>query len=261
MTQCIKCNRSIPDGELFCAQCSKLPVIAELNDTTVRSSSRTSGRAAAPRRQTSGQTPVRKQAPHAAAEKKKSSGKTKAVIVCLSVLLVLSLGALVWQQSSLTVEENRLRTRQEQIERERARMEQTETTLAETKLELQMLEQTLKEKELEIKTLSAQLADSKSTQNQGQYDLTQMKAELETLQEEYNTMKEDYDRMVQAVEAAAGYKEKAEFLDKYVVFVEDNGTRYYHCYDCEDFTQTSFWTYSPKLAQAQGFKACPKCSQ
>ena len=31
MTQCIKCGCNIPDGELFCEKCSKLPVIADLS--------------------------------------------------------------------------------------------------------------------------------------------------------------------------------------------------------------------------------------
>ena len=65
--------------------------------------------------------------------------------------------------------------------------------------------------------------------------------------------------MVEAVEAAAKYKEKAEFLDKYVVFVMNDNSRRYHTYDCENFTHSNFWTYSPKLAEAQGFKPCAKC--
>ena len=33
MNQCIKCGRGIPDGELFCAECSKDPIIASLGHT------------------------------------------------------------------------------------------------------------------------------------------------------------------------------------------------------------------------------------
>lgn len=254
MTQCIKCGRNIPDGELFCAQCSKLPVIEELNNVTLHPMA--DGRR--------NDKKVKKPAPRMEYEapKKPANGQTKLkrpfVVVC--VLLVLCIGLLVWQQIDLSSEQHKLWNQQMQLERDRAAMEETDRLYAETKLALQEAQQLLLDKEEELTELSTLLAQSQSSQNQGQYDLEQLTAKLTTLQEEYDTLKEDHDTMVAAVEAAAKFKEKAQFLDKYVVFVEDNGTRLYHKYDCADFAGSSFWTYSPKLAQAQGFSACPKCN-
>ena len=49
------------------------------------------------------------------------------------------------------------------------------------------------------------------------------------------------------------------FMDNYVVFVENNGSRVYHTYDCPEFSKSNFWAYSRKLAEAQGFNPCPTC--
>ena len=252
MTQCIKCGRNIPDGELFCTQCSKLPIIAEINNATVHpmADGRRSGKKE--------KKPVPASVRQAPTAKAKSRLKVPFIVAC--ILLVVCVGVIVGQQVSFQTEENQLRTQQMQLERDRAAMEQTDRLYAQAKLDLQDAQQQLKDKDQELKDLSARLAKSQSTQNQGQYDLEQTSAELATLQQEYDTLKEEYDKMAQAVEAAAKFKEKAQFLDKYVVFVENNGTRLYHKYDCEDFIGDSFWTYSPKLAQAQGFSACPKCN-
>lgn len=259
MTQCIKCGRNIPDGELFCNQCSKLPVIAELNNATLHPMA--DGRKSSKKEKKP--TPAVSNPSQPA--KRKNRLKVPFIIIC--VLLAACIGLLLWQESTRVIEENRLRTQQRQLDEERDAMEETDRLYAKTKMDLQEAEQKLKEKESELKELSARLAQSQSTQNQGQYDLEQKAAQMtalqlehDTLKEQYDVLKEEHDTLVEALEAAAKYKEKAQFLDKYVVFVENNGTRHYHKYDCEDFIGSSFWTYSPKLAQAQGFTACPKCN-
>ena len=48
-------------------------------------------------------------------------------------------------------------------------------------------------------------------------------------------------------------------MDSYVVFVENDGRGLYHKYGCDDFAQTSFWAYSRKLAEANGYQPCPRC--
>lgn len=244
MNTCIKCGRNIPQGELFCAQCSKSPVIAELG---------VAGRSAAPAKKPAPRQPAPAPAPRTPAK------KLRCVIIALCIALVLILALLVWQQAGLQVEKNRARTMQDEAQRQFLTLEQTQNDLKAAQEDLETLEQTLKTKEEEIKTLTSQLADSRSSQNQGEYDLSNMEKELETLQGEYDALLEEHDLMVEAVEAAAKYKEKAEFLDNYVVFVVNNNTKLYHTYDCEDFTHSNFWTYSPKLAEAQGFKPCGKC--
>ena len=247
MTNCIKCGKSIPNGELFCPQCSKSPVIAEL--------------AGAPARQNTQRTVASRPAtPPQAKKPLKKQQKNKAVIG-LSIALTLVLGLLIFQQTTLQVEKNRARTTREQAQRQINLLAETEQALADTQALLEQTEEELKEKEQQIKQLSAQLADSKSSQNQGAYDLSNLEKDLEKLREEHTLLQEEHAKMTEAVEAAAKYKDKAEFLDTYVVFVVNDNSKLYHRYDCADFGKSNFWTYSPKLADAQGFNPCPKCIQ
>lgn len=243
MNTCIKCGKHIADGELFCAQCSKSPVIAELGVSHHRP---------APQKK-----PTPRQTAPVQTKKPAKKGKGMTVIPWIALAVVLAL--FLWQQVGLQAEKNRARTLQDEAQRQIHELTEAKEDLAQATEELEKLEQTLREKEEEIKTLTSQLADSRSSQNQGEYDLSNKEKELQTLQEEYDALQEEHDLMVEAVEAAAKYKDKAAFLDKYVVFVMNDNSRRYHTYDCEEFTHSNFWTYSPKLAEAQGFKPCPKC--
>ncbi len=244
MNTCIKCGRNVPAGELFCAQCSKSPVIAELGMSGSRPSSQ---KRSAPR-----------PAP-AVVQTKKQPSKRPWLTWVLALALVLVTGLFLWQQIGLQAEKNRARTLQDEAQRQIHDLTEAQEGLAAAEKELEKLEQALKIKDEEIKELTEQLADSRSSQNQGAYDLSNMEKELNSLQEEYDALKEEHDLMVEAVEAAAKYKDKATFLDKYVVFVMNDGSKRYHTYDCDLFTHSNFWTYSPKLAEAQGFKACTEC--
>lgn len=245
MNQCIKCGRGIPEGELFCAECSKDPIIASLGQTpNIKAPVRSA--------------PAKKPVP---APQKKQKNRLTAPFIWVCLALALCLGLLLTQYGRMQVEKNRLRTREDELTRQLADFAETEDLLAETTRLLEKAEETIQDKEQELKTLTARLADSQSSQNQGEYDLSTTQKELTALQEEYDAMKEEYDLMVTAIEAAAKYKDKAEFLDKYVVFAPNDGTRLYHTYDCEKFSKSNFWTYSPKLAQAQGFNPCPECGE
>mgnify|MGYP000803828327 FL=1 len=54
-------------------------------------------------------------------------------------------------------------------------------------------------------------------------------------------------------------QEKSDFIDAHVVFVEDDGTKYYHTYDCSRFTKQGYWVYGRNTAEAKGYTACPYC--
>lgn len=55
------------------------------------------------------------------------------------------------------------------------------------------------------------------------------------------------------------YKSKVEFMDEYVVCVEDDGTNLYHRYECERFVGNSFWVFNVDTAEVRGYRACPNC--
>ena len=247
MTQCIKCGKSIPDGELFCKECNDLPVIASLRTGKTENIAKPAVK----------KPPVKQ--PQSSVRKKPAGPSMKKPFIVVCVLLALCLGLLLWQQASLGVKKNALRTEKEKLQHDYAAAESKLLELEETKEELEEAKLTIAKKEAEIKDLTDQLADSKSSQNQGQYDLTQMEKERNELQEEYDALTEEYEKAQEELEEAKNYKDKSDFLDKYVVFVPTSGN-VYHRYECSDFSRSSFWCYSPKLADRMGFKPCPKCN-
>lgn len=54
-------------------------------------------------------------------------------------------------------------------------------------------------------------------------------------------------------------EEKSDFIDEYVVFIEDNGSNLYHQYSCSEFTKESFWAYNIEAAKGMDYYPCPKC--
>ena len=74
-------------------------------------------------------------------------------------------------------------------------------------------------------------------------------ADNETLQGEFSVLQD----VKQVME------DKLSWIDAYVVYVENDGSNHYHTYDCGSFARNSFWAYSRKLAEAQGFHPCPVC--
>lgn len=52
-----------------------------------------------------------------------------------------------------------------------------------------------------------------------------------------------------------------DFIDEFVVFVEDDGTNWYHKYQCSRFRADSFWAYNIDAALAEGYKPCPYCCE
>lgn len=55
--------------------------------------------------------------------------------------------------------------------------------------------------------------------------------------------------------------EEIAFYDEHVVFVEDDGTNFYHRYDCYGFQGNSYWAYNIEAASGKGYKPCPRCHE
>ena len=67
---------------------------------------------------------------------------------------------------------------------------------------------------------------------------------------------EKYDALVTQSAAAQA---AADFMQSYVVLVENDGTGLYHRYGCSRFAGKTFWAYSRKLAENSGYSPCPAC--
>jgi len=87
----------------------------------------------------------------------------------------------------------------------------------------------------------------------------ELQEEIDSLLVTQEELLETQEKLTTALEGAEIYRKKAQFMDSYVVFVENNNSGYYHTYDCEAFAKKSFWAYSRKLAESNGFKPCPDC--
>ena len=273
MNQCIKCGKEIPQGELFCLECSLNPGSALFDDRP------RAERHVAPKGRMQTPVPVKRapiqntQPVRAPQPVKQKRGGMVAALVIVSLLLMAAVGFIVWQYGNLLVEKNRIRTKE-------ADLNLRQTEISELYEQLETLTATLDEnkvviaaKELEIEDLTQRLAKSQSSQNQGAYDLTTAEQELARLEgenkellamtDELDAEIDELEKRIAALEyelnAAEAYKTKSDFLDSYVVFVENNGTGHYHTYDCTSFSKSNFWAYSRKLAEAQGFTACPTC--
>ena len=103
-----------------------------------------------------------------------------------------------------------------------------------------------------------------------QYDMTAQQTHIAELEQENAELTAAAEELAGSIEAVTEQNElltqknaqlqnKADFMDSYVVFVEDDGTGLYHKYDCPRFVQRSFWAYSRKLAEKNHYTPCPDC--
>lgn len=105
-------------------------------------------------------------------------------------------------------------------------------------------------------------ADAQLLQSQ-QQTLDETKQELQSLQEENETAQTALAQNADLLQEQAGQLEQlqaqADFMDRNVVFVEDDGSGLYHRYGCSRFAAKTFAVYSRKQAVAAGYSACPDC--
>ena len=271
MNECIKCGKEIPEGELFCIECSLNPGAPMFDEP------RPTDRFPAPKGKMQTPQPVKYVRVQSAAPQptpKRRSGKGLAVaFTIVTLLLVAVLGLVGWQYGSFRAEKNRLRTKEADLALRQSDMEELQLQYDALLLELETAAEEQAAKDQQIKELKAQLTSSQSSQSQGQYDLTAKQQELEQLQEdnqellahceelqlEIVELEDARATLESALDVARQYKTKSEFMDSYVVFVENDGSGTYHTYGCSNFARNSFWAYSRKLAEAQGFHPCPVC--
>lgn len=273
MNQCIKCGVEIPEGELFCVECSLNPGAAILDE------GRQSDRIPQPKGKMQTPAPVKmpkpQEVPLSAARPQKAKGRGGLIAaLCIALLLLAaSLGLHVWQYGSMQVEKNRLRTKEADLALREADLEDLNRQLSDLTGQLEAAEAAAEEQAAAMADLEEQLNESQSSLSQDQYDLVAKQQELDRLEEENHNLlahceeleleitelEKDRDSLKTALEAAIPYKAKADFMDSYVVFVENDKSNYYHTYDCSAFAKNKFWAYSRKLAEAQGFSACPTC--
>lgn len=53
--------------------------------------------------------------------------------------------------------------------------------------------------------------------------------------------------------------EKLKLLDFWIVFIENDGTNYYHKYECNKFVGNDCWAHNVEYAEYLGYEPCPSC--
>ncbi len=264
MSHCIKCGVEIPDGELFCQECSLNGGDSILEEDAHLRYTAPPGKMQTP-------IPVVHPHPHVQAEAQQTQKRKKGSVKgwkSLSVVLTLMLcGILVYsvmQYGHLESEKMRLRTKEADLALRMEELDNLEAQVADLTAELMDADAQLAQKEQQLQDLLKRMSELESSQGEGGLDETTQ--ELERLESEnvellamIDDLKAQRTELKTKLAATAKDTEKAKFLDEYVVFVEDNDTGYYHTYDCTAFSRTNFWAYSRKLAESQGYTPCPVC--
>lgn len=154
-------------------------------------------------------------------------------------------------------------TQQMEIENLNTLLDENELAIEELEIHINELEESKAQLEEDIATLQENLdtAAEEKDQLQEDYDTLQedydqLEEDSDKLQKDYDKLQADYDELEAENRANAS---KANFMDRYIVFIEDNGTNYYHTFDCSEFTATNFWVYNRSLARSSGYTPCPIC--
>lgn len=96
-----------------------------------------------------------------------------------------------------------------------------------------------------------------------QQALDETEQDLQALREENDAAQTALAQNAVLLQEQAGQLEQlqaqADFMDRNVVFVEDDGSGLYHRYGCSRFAAKTFAVYSRKQAMAAGYSACPDC--
>ena len=192
------------------------------------------------------------------------------VIAILCVFTLLSLSLSIYLLASSASQRVSLRLRESDLEEREQHLTVLEQSLSDTQQELLDAKDELSQQAQTIEELQRSFSSAQSTVSQTQYDMTTQQAELERATQENKALQQENEALEQSVETLTATNEelassnrlflsKSKFMDSYVVFVENDGSGLYHKYGCDDFAQTSFWAYSRKLAEANGYKPCPRC--
>lgn len=273
---CLKCGREIPDNELFCDRCSRNePYIREAPDNPDKS-------------------PAAIVAEKAATVKKPPKPKNPYVwrFWLVSVLLLAALCYLAYNYADFARTKASFRVREANLalKEEEAAGVIAERDSLQAQLEADL--DAIAERDSRITDLENQLYEKESSSAQAEYNMANAQSTIATLTEEKEALRKErdetvtkYEELLTLAEAQkeqtdrlrgeydslqseyktlkSGYDEakgKADFMDSYVVFVNNSsGTGYYHRYDCSHFTKSNFWAYSRKLAENNGYQACPYC--
>lgn len=272
---CVQCGKKIPDGLKICQDCAKQQIEQQnLGKTQILSD-----RIAEPRIPT-----PEKQA-------KKPVNKLLIPLVLVSALLIGVCGFTIYSYRQVGVQKANYRAKEAALTSREKELTSLQSDYDTVCAELETAESTISEQKTTISSLESEITTLEGSASQNEYNITEMQkvldqaeADIATLTTENESLTSANTTLTSEKETLAGAlkekedaitsledeltavtsdyntaKTKSDFIDRYVVFVNNDGTDYYHKYDCSSFKKSNFWAYSPKLAENYGYEACPDC--
>lgn len=287
--QCIKCGKEIAEGELFCVECSLKPI----PDVTRKKHTGTEAEGAKNLEDT--KTRIQ-QAPMVQKRTnpppvKRAKGKLAIALILVSVLAAGLLLWIIYSRSNLMVQRNQLRSAEAVAAEKINTVAQLEAQITSKDGELETLQSQIDDYKKQVEDLKNSIQDQESMVSQSQYDTGMQEKEIQRLEqemEELNLAATESDAAIAEKDAAIedlenqienlnvqmadvetelsdlkvvneSYVEKVAFMDKYIVFIEDDGTKLYHKFECSRFKRENFWAYNLTLAKNNGYHECPIC--
>lgn len=264
---CIKCGRQIPDGELFCAQCSLAPPAQE------PAASRKAAKAA-----------PKKAAPKKAAAPRRPVGLIVALVFAL-LIAAASTGYVVYDCMQSDTQAAALTRAQTELAQSNSRADTLNEALTRANDRISGYQEEIGQLQAEIDSLETQLNSTAGTATQSRFDLTEQQGEYAELTAEFEALTIRAGQLeadLAAAESAladtqgelaeanaavsslrtenAALSEKAGFFDAYAVFVTVDDPATYHRYGCSEIGSKDYWIYNRKLAESKGAAPCPLCS-
>lgn len=96
-----------------------------------------------------------------------------------------------------------------------------------------------------------------------QGEMEKLESRITALKDENNELKRSNNKLKNTNDALNKQLDECnreiEFIDACVVFVENDGTNFYHKYACSKFIGNEFWAYNSNAAVGNGYKPCPYC--
>lgn len=267
---CIRCGRRTPEGSMFCEECAGT-VQQPLEESAYTSTHISipvrhptpANAPAAPKNEKKKASPFRKRI------RRLTAAVTVLAIMCTGLLGVCAYGTYSYF-NDFQRERNRLRAQEEELSRREAEIEQTQEDLNAANLSLEDLQRQLSAQKLEVSRLEEEIntykvegSETELAINELQTDNLKLIGEKDTLSKQVEELSQDITKLNEQITALKSknstLQSKSDFFDKHVAFVENDGTGYYHCYDCSHFKANSYWAFSVNLAISRGYTACPYC--
>ncbi len=253
--QCIKCGCKIPSGELFCEKCSLTPTKKPKKKFIIK--------APPP-------SPKQKQKPKEKSQPAPKQAKSKRTFLAPFILfLLLSLSSwsfIAMYYGEFLTEKEEFKIQQADLAVKMADIVQTEDQLEQTTIQLnaanEALENAQKDYAEASKQLDAMIGNTEFIPEDGETRRTEIEAlttenaELLALLQEAEG---DAEEILDLKTEISNLNIAVDFMNKYVVFSNNDDTNLYHRFGCEHFSTSEFWAYNRSLAEQAGKTPCPDC--